>query len=625
MAKKSKRTIRALFADAAEDLASQKSYKDPPSEQARGEFLAGQWPGYPYGQMPPECPIAVHGHKMGVVYVTDAAGQLIELDKGDAVSTCRLFGKFQNFPEWAFPRWGKSIKDPESGKMLPPRINGLEFQKLYRCLVAEGDRQGLFDPSKQHRGRGGWVDTDGNFLWHSGEYLYSIKKGKLVNARPGGHMGYLYTVQPANIAPWQEAVPRAESPARELLKDFGTWNWERPYLDPILLVGWMVTALMGGALPWRPIIFTTGGAGVGKSTLHGIIEAVLDSAVMATSDTTAAGIYQNIKQDSTGVIVDEFEAAANMAKRQPVIDLARIAASGASMFRGGADHTGTTFEVRCSFMFSAINQPAMGSADKSRMVVLNLGRLEVEGFEGSDFVYSPDQGRMLLRQVMDGWKDFSERLLPDYQRILRKVGFNERQVDTYGTLLAAAELALGPEALEEAGLPVTDERALGALIEVATKAERIAQKENWHKCLEILLDCPIDAYKGGERPTVGGVLAELTEIPSPLVTDIANTRGRLALAGLALKEPGKIEGAEGFALCVPGSGVQLDKVFTGSNYHGEVWNTALKQGPNDFILRNVKDRAGLTNNSFKVKIGISTKHCLLIDLVKFQQWQEEDA
>jgi hypothetical protein len=52
-----------------------------------------------------------------------------------------------------------------------------------------------------------------------------------------------------------------------------------------------------------------------------------------------------------------------------------------------------------------------------------------------------------------------------------------------------------------------------------------------------------------------------------------------------------------------------------------VWGSALKQGPSNFIIRNVSDRPGLTNNSFKVKIGLTTKHCLLIDLAAFQKWQ----
>lgn len=610
-----------MFSDAREELAAQARITDPPSHLARDGVMPGQWTGFPYQSLPPDCPISVHGLNGNVMYVTDANGQLIEVERGDAVTITRLFGKYQNYPEWAFPRFGKPQKDPETGEELPPKINGLEYQKMHRCLVAEAGRKGLFDPSKQHRGRGGWLDAEGNFVWHGGEQLYVVRDGKLLHSRPGEHQGSLYTVQPSITKPWMSPVAREESPAVQLLADFKTWSWERDYLDPVLLVGWLVTALMGGALKWRPIIFTTGGAGVGKSTLHGIIEAVMGSAVMATADTTAAGIYQNIKQDSTGVIVDEFEASANMAKRQPVIDLARIAASGSSMFRGGADHTGTSFEVRCSFFFSAINVPQLNTADKSRMVILNLGKLASSSEAGREFVYSSDQGRMLLRQVMDGYKYFRETLLPDWKQMLHKADFNQRQVDTYGTLLAAAELVLGPEAMEDAGLPTTDPIAVGELIAAATKTEREEQLPNWQRCLEYLLDSPIELYRNGERPTVGGLISELqaTEQNPGIAIDVV--RKSLSLAGLGLLDRGKLADSNGYTLCVPNTHQQLNRLFANTEFAGEVWGSALKQGPSDFIIRNVSDRPGLTNNSFKVKIGLTTKHCVLIDLAAFQKWQ----
>jgi hypothetical protein len=44
---------------------------------------------------------------------------------------------------------------------------------------------------------------------------------------------------------------------------------------------------------------------------------------------------------------------------------------------------------------------------------------------------------MMLRQIMDGWRDFQDRLLPNYWAALAPHGLDARAIDTFGTLLAA--------------------------------------------------------------------------------------------------------------------------------------------------------------------------------------------
>src|SRR5690606_22632710 len=110
------------------------------------------------------------------------------------------------------------------------------------------------------------------------------------------------------------------------------------------LLGWIGSSLLGGALDVRPIVFTTGGAGVGKSTLHNIIRALFGNVLYTTANTTAAGIYQNLKQDSRPVAVDEFERKAHSSKEGQIVELARQSYSGAKGYRGGANGEGTEFE-----------------------------------------------------------------------------------------------------------------------------------------------------------------------------------------------------------------------------------------------------------------------------------------
>ncbi|WP_163571449.1 hypothetical protein, partial [Klebsiella pneumoniae] len=71
--------------------------------------------------------------------------------------------------------------------------------------------------------------------------------------------------------------------AHDLIAAFQSWKWERPLLDPILLLGWIGAAFLGAALDWRPALFITGDYGQGKSTLQAIIKEVIGDALHATA------------------------------------------------------------------------------------------------------------------------------------------------------------------------------------------------------------------------------------------------------------------------------------------------------------------------------------------------------
>jgi hypothetical protein len=101
----------------------------------------------------------------------------------------------------------------------------------------------------------------------------------------------------------------------------------------------------------------------------------------------------------------------------------------------------------------------MGTQDKSRAWRCSTWRSSTgRTASAASMQLSGDtDGRMMLRQIMDGWRDFQDRLLPNYWAALVPHGLDSRAIDTFGTLLAAAELVVGPEAMEEIGLPVTEE------------------------------------------------------------------------------------------------------------------------------------------------------------------------
>ncbi|MGR6465432.1 hypothetical protein [Rhizobium sp. PAMB 3182] len=622
--------IRAHFQDAMMAVSATAELVDPDPNLMRDGIKAGQWPGAPHNGMPPNCPVTVLGMKGDTVYAISAIGELMEITRWDLPVLARLFAPYVNYLFWAWPAFGKAKEDPATGETLPPKVERIQRDQAQIAIIAEAGRKGLFDPQQNVRGRGGWKAQD-KFIWHSGKYLFSVdietdrenkaKSWKLQAAKPGEFDGYFYAQAADTLHPWQEPIGVNDSPAHKILQDLESWKWERPYLDPILFLGWMATAIMGGALDVRPILFTMGGAGTGKSTLHGILRAIFGGTLYSTANTTAAGIYQNIRQDSRPVAVDEFERKQNSSKEDSIIELARQSYSGAKGYRGGANGDGTEFELRSSFIFSAILHPKLGQQDRTRMIILNLNPLSKSG-ETRQPVIQDEWGRMLLRQVMDGFHDFYWHTLPKWRRVLAdpRLGWDARAIDTYGTVLAAAEMLVGEGGMITAGLPQDptvrgeariDIDHLVDMLEAATAAERADSLPKWQEVIEKIMEAKVEGYKSGVRQTVGEIIEQLERKDGEIV-GIEDARARLCLIGLGLRP--KNDPCKGYALAIPQSSDALNRIFGDSEFNHGGWTLALRQAPEAIVPRD------LSRKHKNVTINRVTKNVTLVDLEELDKW-----
>lgn len=182
-------------------------------------------------------------------------------------------------------------------------------------------------------------------------------------------------------------------------------------------------------------------------------------------------------------------------------------------------------------------------------------------------------------------------------------------------------MLLGAEGMEAAGLPVDDQAALGAAVAAWTDDDRSAEGENWRDCLERLLGSTIEAWRGGEKPSVGQVLEDWEA--KHLDTSEANKR--LALVGLACRREDRngrpVRDGEPWAtalLAVPvKSSPALARLMQGSKWSDGGWAGALAQGPADVVIRN---RGGRQN----VKINRVTTRCCLVDLAAFDAWAAKE-
>lgn len=558
---------KALEAAKPVDLAEQRKKrgklpaggKGVPAAPDTGRLFARPEDGLPRG-----CPVTPLGKDGDVFYFLDALNQLraVEAGKmGQAGIACLFSPRIDFLYDWhpAFDKQGD--------------VRGWKAEKIRDDLMTACARQGVFDPLNKVRGRGAWLGEDGHLVLHFGDSV--LVKGE---EREWGWIGEHIYPRGAALPkphPGRQAPEGRGGPGGELVKLLRSWRFARGETDVRLAAGWIGAAMLGGAIDWRPVCFLVGDAATGKSTLQKLLQRLFGDALLDAADTSAAGVYQAVKQDSLPVAIDELEAEADSSKVLAVVRLARLAASGAKMLRGGAEHKGTSFRAQSCFLFSAVNNPPLRHTDLTRMAVLNLRRL-TDGARPPDIAPAKmaELGAKLLRRLMDQWPRY-EATLQAWRSALEAEGHTGRGCDTFGTLLACADLLLYDHE--------PDADTLGEWAE-KLKPDGLAELEgatpNWRRCLEHILTARLDVYRGGTRKTVASYL-EKFEDPD---ADLVETREVLATVGMAVVSPEAPELAGHRWLAVANTNEGLRELFYGTDWHGQagevgVWKSALRQMP----------------------------------------------
>ena len=227
-----------------------------------------------------------------------------------------------------------------------------------------------FSPS-YIRGRGAWLD-EGRVVFHAGNT--AIVDGATCDLLAVGSR-YVYARSERLSVSVSDPLGNAE--ANKLRELIGCFQFQNP-LDSLFLSGWLVTAMICGAMDWRPHLWLTGAAGSGKTTiLSEVIEPLLgDVALNIQGNTTEAGIRQALGHDARPVLFDEAEGddQRGQDRMAQVLALARASSreSGALMLKGSAGGQSMSFRIRSSFLFSSIAVSIDKRADQGRISVLEL-------------------------------------------------------------------------------------------------------------------------------------------------------------------------------------------------------------------------------------------------------------
>jgi hypothetical protein len=603
---------------AARELARSRRNK-PPNWHANSLGLPGD-PGC-------ECPVEPLGHDNEFYYFITSAGFFKPMRSSDLTHSGiqDLFSATPNYPEWAWPRHGKMRADSE-GKPIPPPIEAFKDDSVRKALMYACAQRGPFRPRDKLRGLGSWTLNSGEIVYHAGQELWRFDhdKNRPVAMPTGLVEGKLYPCMFEIPAPWIEPIDPSDKTIATLLETYRLWNWRRPEIDPLLKLGHDGVAYLGAAWRWRSALLLLGDRSTGKSRLQKFTAELHGDAIVPTSETTAAGIYQEMAHDARLVAVDELEPSADPRQQDSLIKLMRIASSGDFARRGGQSGTPTSYQLRCTFLFSAINNPLHEAQDMSRVAILRM--LPINRSNRKPPVIDADTtGPKLLHLMMREWPRF-EATFELYSEALTKGGHDGRGCDTYGMLLTCADLALGPDHAEELGThSVWSYDEAGDFIRneasIAWWAEHLAAETlpeieialpNWRKCMSWLLSKHVEPWRKGSRTMVGQVMQELAENR----LERGEAKALLADTGLGLVVPGAVAGAEdGWVLAIPNDHPQLRELFRETPWVRAGWSEALRQCPVRGVMLTDRD-------SNRVSIGGDSFRCTLVVMGRFQQAPE---
>jgi putative DNA primase/helicase len=250
-----------------------------------------------------------------------------------------------------------------------PGKTGVNLDGAQQFIVHYGSRRPYSD--KHVRGRGAWMEGY-NVVLHAGENL--IVNGKL---KPIGAHESKYIYEVGEEMGFSTDNPLNNIEAHKLMDVLNLINWERP-INPYLLAGWTVIAPICGALKWRPHVWVTGGAGVGKTWLfREIIKQLLgSSSLRVQSETTEAGIRQILGHDARPVVFDEAEGGERKDNEriQTILNLMRSASAedGGIMAKGSAGGVAKTYHIRSCFAFASIAVGVHHQSDRSRVSIIGL-------------------------------------------------------------------------------------------------------------------------------------------------------------------------------------------------------------------------------------------------------------
>jgi len=321
--------------------------------------------------------------------------------------------------------------------------NGPDWNGAINSLLRDCEAQGVYN-MQSVRGRGAWYDA-GRSVLHFGDHL-------LADGKPVSILDFnsKFVYEAGIEVKHNIGSPLINDEATRLIRLIKMFNWKKP-IHADLLAGWVVLAPICGAVPWRPHIWLTGGAGTGKTyTVKNIIEPCLgEFRLYVQGNTTEAGLRQTLKNDAMPILFDESEGEDQIAVKRikAVLDLMKQASSdtGGNILKGTQTGRAMMFQIRSMFCMSSVGLSIADEAARGRISILELTIPNKSVIEKREHFEALN--KKIIEIVTDKYcADLRARtikLIPVIReniKVFNKAAANvfkkQRTADQYGTLLA---------------------------------------------------------------------------------------------------------------------------------------------------------------------------------------------
>lgn len=375
----------------------------------------------------PPFPFTLLGHDHGIYFYLGHGSKQVTLLKANAHNSLNLL---QLAPS-SF--WGRRW----------PAKRGFDADQAASDLITLQHRLGVYDPMRL-RGRGAWWDREANTaLIHLGDSL-------LINGAPKGlhEHGSRYIYECAVPIPFDMQNPLRKSEAGPLINVCDYISWENPTYGR-LLAGWIVCAMVCGALRWRPNIWINAPAQAGKSTVfnHILARALGGMAKRFVGGVTEAALRNILKVDAMPILIDDMDSNSQRGKEniQAILSLMRVFSGedGGDIAKGSQTGVATITRVNSCYAFSSILMSADDTASKSRIAILRIvprpfekGQLE-ELHAKIDAALPPEFAPRLYARCVNMLPTIRKNAEIFAQAIGTQTG-QRRSGDLYGHLFAGA-------------------------------------------------------------------------------------------------------------------------------------------------------------------------------------------
>lgn len=372
---------------------------------------------------------------------------------------------------------------------------GVNWTRAASELMAKCQAQGFFQ-ADSCRGVGVWQDG-GRVIVNLGERIWDNGVTTSVLNFKSKHVYVLGKSIPEPVA------PLSDEECQILITSVLGLRWKSKE-HAIYLLGFLAIIRFCGALKWRPHLWVTGSAGLGKSTVMKDLLAPIAGALGITvlGDTSEAGIRQTIGNDAKSVIFDEIETNDDSSDRQvkKILNYVRQASfqGGGAIIKGGKTGAPTSFRSESCFAFSSIRVNLTNAADISRFTVVELSeetpqtREQWENLK-NNFIsqITPDYSERLFSRLL---KNFNTTLknCKLFEKIIAEK-FNARFAQQYG-ILVAGYVSLTTEKELDRGSAET----IVSLLKFSDQKYSIEEKDE-EDCLNWLLDQKISVQGSAGR------------------------------------------------------------------------------------------------------------------------------